>query len=243
VVSKRSRWGVAAFAAVSLATASTPASAVVMMATFTGTVASGLDEGNFFGLGLTSSLAGEDFTAIFRYDTSLGLATTSSTFDGRIGGPQNGTLSPITFASLQINGVTDEFETFGNGSANVMRGLDTWEQTYAYTDSFAMNGLGDQIVSVLELFVLSSPTPLALTTPYVGGNLMFNAGPSQTPHVDHRVFDHATGFSVNYNAVFSPVQVVLAPYVAVPEPATWATLITGFLGVGAMLRRRRQVAA
>jgi hypothetical protein len=243
VVSKRTRWGVAAFAAVSLAAVSTPSAATVMIATFTGSVFSGGDGTGFFGLGQNADLAGEGFTAIFRYDTSLGIATTSPVYDGRLGGPQNGTVSPIVFASLEINGVTDMLEVFGNGSANVHRGFDTWEQTYAYTDSFAMNGAGDQIISVLELFVLSSPTPLALTTPYVGGNLVFNEGPLRTPQVNHQVFDHAAGYSVNYNAIFSPVQVVLAPYVAVPEPATWATLITGFMAVGAMLRRRRQVAA
>ena len=30
---------------------------------------------------------------------------------------------------------------------------------------------------------------------------------------------------------------------AVPEPATWALMIAGFGGAGAMLRRRRQIAA
>ena len=31
--------------------------------------------------------------------------------------------------------------------------------------------------------------------------------------------------------------------IAVPEPATWAMMITGFGGVGALLRRRRTMAA
>jgi hypothetical protein len=30
---------------------------------------------------------------------------------------------------------------------------------------------------------------------------------------------------------------------SVPEPATWAMLITGFAGVGAMIRRKRVLAA
>jgi hypothetical protein len=238
VVSKRTRWGVAAFAAISLVTVSTPASAVVMMATFTGTVASGLDQTNFFGLGTNGDLGGEAFTAIFRYDTTISQRQVTSTYDRLTGGPffGGGFLSPITYASLEINNVTDVMPVFGSGAANVERGTNTWEQTFAYTDSFEASATG-QVWAFLQLYVLSAPTPVLVTTPYVGGNLPLPGRPSETPMVNRFVFNNQTGYSLNYNAIFSPVQVVLQP---VPEPATWAMLIIGFLGTGVALRRRRR---
>lgn len=232
------RGAMAAMTAAGCLAGAAPASAAVMLATFTGTVAQGGDYTDFFGLG--GVLDNANFTAIFKYDTSLGIATTGPMVDVRSGGPTWGGVSPILSASLVINGVTDVFNTSGNGSANVTVNAEGWEQTFLYTDtSFSSGAFTDY--GFLQLFVLSVPTPLFLTTPYVGGNKVFAAGPVETNMVTHYRTDGGLDV-INYAGSFVTQQVVLSPF-AVPEPGTWALMIVGFGGVGLMLRRRTSVAA
>jgi hypothetical protein len=232
------RSGLAAAAAAGLLATAGPASAVVMIATFTGQVSDGADATNFFGLGAT--LDNASFTATFRYDTALGLAETiPGVRDARSGGPDLGAPSPILSATLRINGVTDVLPTSLNGRANVFIGPDTWEQTFLYTDAFYMNG-ALQAYGAMRLFVLSAPTPTLLTTPYVGGNMTFNSGPDTINEVTRFQYDGASDlYSLNYSALLAPDLVTLAP-APVPEPGVWALLIGGFGGMGAALRRRRR---
>lgn len=55
------------------------------------------------------------------------------------------------------------------------------------------------------------------------------------------IYDGKTGLTYNVAArdAYSPV----TPVAAVPEPATWALMILGFAGAGALLRRRRAALA
>jgi len=231
------RGGLSVAAAVGVLTLANPASATVMLATYTGTVESGSDTTSFFGLG--GGLAGAAFTAVFKYDTTVGLVNPDVN-DGRIGGPTFGGVSPILSATLQINGVKDVFDVFEDGAANVFIGPDTWEQTFHYTGAFYSDG-GVWAENFLQLFVLSAATPTLLTTSYTGGNKIFNEEPKETNKAgnfrkegDVVVKDYALALSTDL------VNIRPAP---VPEPATWAILIAGFLGTGLVLRRRRTVLA
>lgn len=227
------RGGLAAAAAMGLLTVATPASPTVMLATYTGTVSGGYDITDVFGL--NGDFAGVGFKAVFKYDSTLGLVN-PDVDDGRIGGPTFGGVSPILAATLEINGVTDTFDTFEDGAANVYIGEDTWEQTFHYTGAFYVDG-PVWAENFLQLFVLSAPTPTLLTTPYAGGNKTFNEGPKETNKAGYFRKEGAT-LVKDYKLSLETDRVVVRP-APVPEPATWTVLITGFVGVGLMLRRRR----
>ena len=225
--------GVAALAIVSSPTA---ASAAKMMATFTGSVDTGSDVTNVFGLG--ASLDGAEFSARYIYDTSLGFEVLTPTYHSLVGGPGFGVgVSPILSASITLNGVTQFFDMGQDGAANV-RNQDGWPQTFFYTNYFADGG-GISNWNYLQLFVLDSPSPVLLTTPYTGTHQPVNAPPIESNKVLKSVWVNGiqqTGFQ----AALTTRSVTLSP-VGVPEPATWAMLITGFFGLGAMLRRRRSL--
>jgi hypothetical protein len=229
----------AALATASMMLVATPTSAAVMFANFSGSVIAGtpgnatFDTTNFFGLG--TNPVGALFRATFKYDTDLGHAITNTSTDSRYGGPfwDGGMFtSPILEASITINGITDIFNTTRNGSANVTINDAGWHQTFFYTDYFVY-----PVENALQLYVLNTPDPLSLTTPYTGGNLLGLGGPTTQPFA----YSFIEG-GKNYRLALGPVETTLYS-LAVPEPATWGLMIIGFACTGAMLRSRRRVLA
>jgi hypothetical protein len=83
-------------------------------------------------------------------------------------------------------------------------------------------------------------TQLSISLPeQIGGN---NAPQFGTVTFDLHAGD-TYGFYVHTDSVEGPGTITLTPQLAsVPEPSTWAMLLTGFLGLGAVLRRRRALA-
>ena len=232
----------ATLATVSMALVATSSSAAVYLASYSGVVAAGTgsdpmganptyDAFDYFGLG--DGLVGATFTAVFRYDTGRGVATTDATTDSRYGGPMAGCgdcLSPILGASITLNGITDNFNVGGAGFANVTINPMGWRQTFFSTGYFDGNG-----GNVLQLFVLNAPDPLILGSEFTGSDVG-NLGPPDTnPYAMGVVFGDKS-----YRLALSNRSVTLA---AIPEPATWGLMIIGFAGTGAMLRSRRQVLA
>ena len=87
------------------------ADAATMKATYAGKVFYGYDKSGVFGDAETD-LAGEAFTISFIYDTSKGGRTTAAKSDYLYGGNVYGTdylNSPVTSASVDINGITYSF--------------------------------------------------------------------------------------------------------------------------------------
>jgi hypothetical protein len=104
--------------------------------------------------------------------------------------------------------------------------------TYDYTIQRAHAGNPGSALSGQHslTFTVAGPSSLALDYTTVGDkNLYFI--------VDVAAFNPATGALVNTGRVGA----TLAP--TVPEPASWALMILGFGGVGAVLRRRRTLVA
>lgn len=232
----------AGLATVSMALVAAPASSAVYLASYSGVVIAGTgsdplganpsyDTFDYFGLG--NALVGSAFSAVFRYDTSLGIAATDATTDSRYGGPLAGCgacLSPILAASITLNGITDHFNVGGAGYANVTINPMGWRQTFFSTGYFDGNG-----ANVLQLFVLNAPDPLVLGGEFTGSDVG-NLGPPDTnPYAMGVVFGTKA-----YRLALSNRSVTLAP---IPEPATWGLMIIGFACTGAMLRSRRRVLA
>jgi hypothetical protein len=223
----------AAGIALSIMSSPTQACAARMMATFTGFVETGADLKNAFGLGNT--LDGAAFSARYIYDTNLGFQVQTPTYHSLVGGPGFGVgVSPILSASFTVNGFTEFFDMGQDGAANV-RNQDGWPQTFFYTNYFADNGT-DSTWNYLQLFVLDSPTPVLLTTSYTGFHQPVNAPPIESNKVLKSVWVNGVQ-ETSFQAALSTTSVTLAPAPA-PEPTTWTILLTGFFGLGAVLRRR-----
>lgn len=211
-----------------------------MLATFSGTVESGTDATNVFGLG--SALGALDdavFTARFQYDTSLGTRTTGPHSDRVVGGPFWGGTSAITYSAITINGVTETFDVSQNGSANV---FDQTTMFGRYAQTFLYSQFNQSTSTVVEqdflqLFVFNAPTPLNLETPFTGGNIPVTTPPLVMNQVSKYHRDHGL-LLADYQAILDPNAVNLR---AIPEPATWLMLISGFAAIGVALRRSRRL--
>jgi hypothetical protein len=209
-----------------------PASATIVNAEWTGTITFGFDALGIFGPA-DADLSGLEFTADFLYDTSLGTTLYSSpTGTWLEGGPgvASGGQSPISKASMTINGFTSTFvpDLVGqiiatNGQPNIVNEI---------FDN-AESSVGEQILLDMSnsFSQISGSIPGTIDVPLTytlgpndtgGGNALFGGGPD------------------SFN--LSPVTVTYTiPSIGpgVPEPATWAMILVGFAGLGYAGFRRR----
>lgn len=215
----------------------TAASATVGHAVFTGTVANNASRNNVFG-----AVAGQDFTAIWDFDTALGVHALSpgnseSNYGGVVTGPN---VSPILFASLTINGITRAFDASDYGN----------NQTY--TQIVGIGG-GHTVFEDDILFVANGADGAQLlnrfgTLPHLmGGDFLhsFSVTPSGPQGLGMLgTFHTGPGADTILNADHLTVTMQLgdAGGGAVPEPAAWGLMIMGFGAVGSVLRNRRRLA-
>ncbi|WP_293452805.1 PEPxxWA-CTERM sorting domain-containing protein [Phenylobacterium sp.] len=224
--------------------AAVPASAAVMVATYTGVISSGSDTDDLFGLG--GNLSGATFSASFTYDTSIfDFHTTmddgSSHYD-RISGYSENT--PIIAASVTINGVTDVFRLDGV-TYDFARQQYNHTPTYDYSMSQVAGYDYDPVTSGYSFyeyayvdFYSAAETPTSLTGAFDSGP---SAAASQAQFLNYDAFNPDKGGYDNYYAfVGAPTHLTVSAVDAgaVPEPGAWALMIVGFAGLGATLRRR-----
>ncbi|WP_244646360.1 PEPxxWA-CTERM sorting domain-containing protein [Sphingomonas sp. CFBP 8760] len=207
--------------------AASPAAAVVMVATYRGTVAAGVDTAGLFGGG---SLAGKAYEAMYTYNTD--------DFSGDIDGSSYETKHVVTGRySLTIDGTT-----VGDVSQLTIRLGDERPARNGAPITHDLVGHGTQVVpgdtgSRLSLFVIDE--------------LDFVDGLSPTQTIEYRrdfrffenggTFTYADGSEIFLDA--TRVDIIPAAIAAVPEPASWALMLAGFTMVGTAMRvRRRRVA-
>jgi hypothetical protein len=163
--------------------------------------------------GSPGTILPQSFVETFVFDSSLG------TFNGDPTELDDGAIS----ASLTINGIT---KTVGPGIGSIIRVQHTpGDSIRVYTVSQVTLSEGNEI----DTFLASRsddpdfPLPASVLTPFeiTGGTGQFTIGG------DDIKLDNNT------------IQLAVA---AVPEPSTWAMMILGFVGVGAMTYRRRMSA-
>jgi hypothetical protein len=205
------------------------AGAAIVISTYTGTVASGTDLSG-------ANLTGDTFTAVYTTDTTTpALQESDATHTAIYGGAAFGVPSP---ASATI--------TFSNGSSASFSGL--W-------DAEAAQGLNDPFLGY-QIYNLSEDT---------SGSSYLDSQIYSTTHAFTTSANYASPFSYTVDPAFDSftgdgsilnigdiegggwdsilaidsVSVTVDGVGAVPEPATWAMVLVGFFGLGAVLRDAR----
>jgi hypothetical protein len=98
---------------------------------------------------------------------------------------------------------------------------------------------GANFYNQLDFNVKGGPTLTRTGTNIWGGNAVFSGNQSQGFFITY-TFDTASVTSLKFSQVGSPAfEFDNISGTVVPEPGTWALMILGFGGAGAMLRRRR----
>lgn len=223
--------------AICLIAAISPASAVTMQAVYSGSVSTGTDQTGIFGLGLgEGALNDADFTLTFTYNPSrLGVIHEQPTITSNLahGGPFDtfGSVSPIYFADLVINGITQHISANGFGfvgnrtpgfnsafhSANYQNFTPSF--TYENYVGIGLAGTGLNIPLDLETnyqVIIDSLVP--------NGQFDFNV-------FDNNAFEYTSRTFGNFNATALTVSTV-------PLPGALPLFAAGLIGLGAMSMKR-----
>ncbi|MFD1787585.1 PEPxxWA-CTERM sorting domain-containing protein [Sphingomonas floccifaciens] len=165
--------------------------------------------------------------AVYTFNTSVGAgsATGSITTDDTIGVLSG---ANITAFNILINDGADSF-TVTNNNGSVLIGGNALTATSTGL-SFDFSAQGANYALFQNPFPGSSVNYFCLQT--VGCYFPAEAG------IGIRLQGELLNSSLSGN-----VQFAQAAAAAVPEPATWAMMLIGFGGIGASMRRRKQVAA
>jgi hypothetical protein len=214
-----------AFAALGLLL-STSAFADGVTETYTGTV-TGYDVGGYFGP-RGSDLSNADFTATYVFDTNHSGSTqsSSSAITSTTGFNLN---SPAISASLVINGQTFSFASNGiYYSELLVQNLASGHfQSFAQVHSIS----GADLTNYIYTNDPNAPANLSLLTMPFSYNLN-----SQFDYDNSNLFQYGSD-----SLTLLSTTVTLTD--GVPEASTWAMMILGFAGIGAMTYRRGKSAA
>ncbi len=212
---------------------SLPASASVVVVTYSGMIDAGYDNFNDFGTGNTD-IAGQAITGSFTYDTGVGNLFQSSTELGISGGSQFSIPSPAS-STFDVNGhhrtndglfssfvgiISNQFGSLNLYSTFQRVGTDA-QNTGSLASLFCSGGVGE--------------IPFDLSATYAFPSLGCQ-GVVEEDTID-RI---ATIFTPRYQANFTVTSLALTSISQVPLPAGGALLGTGVLAL-ARFRRRKPI--
>jgi hypothetical protein len=142
--------------------------------------------------------------------------------------------STLTFTFLGSESALNDTFTGGTVSFTETSNFTAWTSQLLGSDVFGAGSLAGSL-----LFSGGVPSPITVGDPgfgiFLGPNLQ-GSGPVTTFYLGYD--DTITGDDNHDDFI---VRVDVAP--AVPEPATWAMMLTGFAAAGVALRRRRRTTA
>jgi hypothetical protein len=246
--------GLVAGVAALLALASPQAAgASVVTVTFEGTVKS--YDGRhtqIFGVPDAVDLAGEAYTAVYRFDTDVGVRNTSSTFDAVFGGSFLGLPTPFVSGSLTIGGYVFDLTGGTSDVVSTAHGLGFGRVTARayYTDGLTFHSevrhniytqpTGGTIGTSLEAFstYLINPATDELSDHF---EIQRDVWDDPLCCRVHGIYAVLLPHSVTFNAPTTGGGAGGPGPGGVPEPGAWALMLTGFAGIGFSLRRGRSL--
>ena len=215
-----------------------PTAAVVKIATYTGTISSGLDSTGVFAAPGTD-LPGYSFTATYTYDKLRGsLNVTDVGYDVSFGSGLN---SPIIASNITINGVTKSISNTGFGYVGVT--LPPWTP-YFYIRHDSGENFDDGATSMSrQLTTRGVAASLPATLDQNWGPVSVSNSLNEFNGMSFYGYDYLLDTTTEaVSARFGPDMVYTVTGDSVPEPTSWALMIAGFGMVGVALRRRETVA-
>ena len=214
-----------------------PANAATFLFTYKGTVSSGSDDANVFGLGPGANIIGHAFTSVYTvtYPSPGGLFYSSASLHVLYGGDYFAVPNPVS-GRITINGVTREMSggVYSDHSLALLTpGSRSYigDQVCGSTCSTALtNYLFSDARSVIGSLDFTAPVNVEKQTgdDAYGGFLVLS----------HQAYG-GTIYDTRIQFVIQSVTGALAG--AVPEPSTWAMMLLGVGGIGGAMRRRRQL--
>ena len=240
----------ASIAGVCLVASTSHAATGGFILTYQGTVSTGQDDTNIFGLGQGASLIGQSITERMVVDYSMGANHDNAGapyFRDTIG------LQGFITSTVTINGATvtvgsqvgiddrtDEHLDPGCGACNSSFSVSAGDETYVTTGDLVegFTTFSDDLARGLDYH-----PSLALGPPIYSpaDNLDFEG----TFNIDDELYNQATStviYDHTTNAMFTPDTITITTFDSgVPEPAAWALMIGGFGLAGTALRRRRGI--
>jgi len=226
-----------------------PASAASYLITYTGTVSSGYDQTDVFGLGGTD-LTGQAFKAVYTLtDPTPGAYVYNDGFAGYTYGGTDygaGIPSPLS-AKITINGITKAISGDQEGFAYQVDGLLTssgYDQVYHFAYDYLYGGsrqTQDYLYNSVYSYVNNIVDTSNYTTPL---DYSAQAGDSNNyGYFQFYDYNYVTGIYDQYaSGSLTNERVTINLVSGVPEPATWAMMLTGFGLVGGAMRRKARMA-
>jgi hypothetical protein len=246
------RFLAAGAAVATLATAAAPADAAVMYFTFSGVITRSASDLTFGSV----NLVGMTYTATFAFDPSPGAPSIyqpccTGYFDYIRAGYNEA--SPILSALIQING-EDDLQNYADDQT-AYGNTERVSSPGAPFGSLYMSGVGGKYVPSpvggqaydYHSAAASFTSPTLIPFDMAQSWSPTSAGAYGTATFLRQVQNAGRGYDQAYDisGTITSARVYEGGAVggAVPEPATWAMIILGFGAAGAMIRRRRALAA
>lgn len=235
------KFALALAATASIIAFSSPVSAASWLITYKGHVTNGYDATGEFGTA-GATLDGQAFTAVYKLVEKTGAIIVHepnfSTITGTFYDGNNPLSANVTIKGLTVFFTGDIFNSFSTASQSD-NFLDYDAVSHDVQDSensssqFVNNHINNYISSNVNNIVNSSDYRQNL-------NYQTQFGDTSYGYFAVGTYDFSNGMSVHdvYATLYND-SVTISPLNAVPEPASWALMITGFGLLGAAARGRR----